>query len=49
MPVNEDRWVGSILASALGDAFGAPHEGGVVERVPLHTGHALGANQFNDP
>jgi poly(ADP-ribose) glycohydrolase ARH3 len=27
-----DRFVGSIAAAALGDAFGAPYEGGVLER-----------------
>lgn len=27
-----DRFVGSIVAAAVGDAFGAPYEGGVLER-----------------
>ena len=28
-----DRIIGSVLASALGDAFGAPYEGGILERA----------------
>lgn len=28
-----DRIIGSMLALALGDAFGAPHEGGILERA----------------
>ncbi|RWX46811.1 ADP-ribosylglycohydrolase, partial [Candidatus Electrothrix communis] len=28
-----DRICGAVLASALGDAFGAPYEGGVPERL----------------
>ena len=28
-----DRMRGAVLASALGDAFGAPYEGGVTERL----------------
>ncbi len=31
--INRDRITGSILALALGDAFGAPHEGGILERL----------------
>jgi ADP-ribosylglycohydrolase len=31
--MRRDRIVGSVLALALGDAFGAPHEGGIVERL----------------
>ncbi len=28
----EDRFIGSIVAGAVGDAFGAPYEGGLLER-----------------
>ncbi len=28
-----DRIIGSVLALALGDAFGAPYEGGILERA----------------
>lgn len=31
--MQSDRVVGSVLALALGDAFGAPYEGGIVERL----------------
>ena len=31
--INRDRITGSILGLALGDAFGAPHEGGILERL----------------
>jgi poly(ADP-ribose) glycohydrolase ARH3 len=33
LPDLEDRFVGSMLGLALGDALGAPHEGGPVERL----------------
>ena len=29
----QDRFIGSILGLALGDAFGAPYEGGILERA----------------
>ncbi len=29
----KDRMIGTLLASALGDAFGAPYEGGLPERL----------------
>jgi poly(ADP-ribose) glycohydrolase ARH3 len=32
MPVDADRFAGCLLGLALGDALGAPHEGGVLER-----------------
>ena len=28
-----DRIIGSVLGLALGDAFGAPYEGGIAERA----------------
>jgi len=31
--VKTDRIIGSVLALALGDAFGAPYEGGILERA----------------
>ncbi|MFQ5586472.1 MAG: ADP-ribosylglycohydrolase family protein [Thermodesulfobacteriota bacterium] len=31
--MKKDRIIGSVLALALGDAFGAPYEGGIVERA----------------
>ncbi|MBF0327809.1 MAG: ADP-ribosylglycohydrolase family protein [Nitrospirae bacterium] len=31
--IKTDRITGSVLALALGDAFGAPHEGGILERA----------------
>ncbi|MCI5129191.1 MAG: ADP-ribosylglycohydrolase family protein [Candidatus Electrothrix sp. AUS3] len=33
MPTHHDRICGAVLASALGDAFGAPYEGGVLEQL----------------
>ncbi len=33
MPTHYDRICGAVLASALGDAFGAPYEGGVLEQL----------------
>jgi poly(ADP-ribose) glycohydrolase ARH3 len=32
MPISADRAVGCLLGLALGDALGAPHEGGLLER-----------------
>ena len=33
MPTHHDRIRGAVLASALGDAFGAPYEGGFLEQL----------------
>ncbi|MCI5130300.1 MAG: hypothetical protein D3904_01970 [Candidatus Electrothrix sp. EH2] len=33
MTTLHDRIIGAVLASALGDAFGAPYEGGLMERL----------------
>ncbi len=44
-----DRICGAVLASALGDAFGAPYEGGVVERlVWLLLGKSKGKRRWTD-
>ncbi|MCI5209537.1 MAG: hypothetical protein D3910_12270 [Candidatus Electrothrix sp. ATG2] len=44
-----DRIYGAVLASALGDAFGAPYEGGVLERLLwLVLGRRRGKRRWTD-
>lgn len=47
--VKTNRIVGSILGLGLGDAFGAPYEGGVPERAVLAViGTTNGKRRFTD-